>query len=350
MNTEPGKQATPAPQTTQATQAKHATQVTQAKPALAGETYDVVVVGGGAAGLSGALSLSRARRSVLVIDGGDPRNALAGHVHNYLGREGTPPAELYAVGRSEIESYGAVVAEDFVAGVAREDGGLFVVELAGGGSVRARRILAATGVTDVLPEIPGLKEHWGTGVLHCPYCHGWEVRDQAIGVLATDLPTAVHQALMWRQWSADIVLFLNGSGEPDAIQAGQLAARDIRVVPGEVAGVEGQSRLTGVRLTSGELEARDAVVVFARLSARADYLAGLGVIPAEQFVGETSIGTALTVNPMGATDVPGVYAAGNLAAPTIQVIGAASTGLMAAAAINGDLITEDTAAAVAASV
>lgn len=326
------------------------TQDTQAKPALAGETYDVVVVGGGAAGLSGALALSRARRSVLVIDGGDPRNAPAGHVHNYLGREGTPPAELYAIGRKEIEGYGAALAEGFVAGITREDSGLFAVELTGGGLVRARRILAATGVTDLLPAITGLKEHWGTGVLHCPYCHGWEVRDQAIGILATDLPTAVHQALMWRQWSADVVLFLNTSGEPDAGQAEQLAARGIRVVPGEVAGVEGQDRLTGVRLASGELEARDAVVVFTRLSARAGYLAGLGVIPTEQFAGETPIGTALTVNPRGATEVPGVYAAGNLAAPMAQVIGAASAGLMTGAAINGDLIMEDTAAAVAARV
>ncbi|MBD8043854.1 NAD(P)/FAD-dependent oxidoreductase [Arthrobacter sp. Sa2BUA2] len=325
-------------------------QSTRAEAALAGETYDVVVVGGGAAGLSGALALSRARRSVLVIDGGDPRNAPAGHVHNYLGREGTPPAELYAIGRSEIEGYGAAVAEGFVAGITREDGGLFAVELTGGRSVRARRILAATGVTDVLPEIPGLKEHWGTGVLHCPYCHGWEVRDQAIGVLATDLPTAVHQALMWRQWSADVVLFLNGTGEPDEGQAEQLAARGIRVLPGDVAGIEGQDRLTGVRLASGEVEARDAVVVFSRLSARAGYLAGLGVIPAEQFAGETPIGTALTVNPMGATEVPGVYAAGNLAAPMAQVIGSAAAGLMAGAAINGDLIMEDTALAVAARV
>ncbi|MBD7993964.1 NAD(P)/FAD-dependent oxidoreductase [Arthrobacter sp. Sa2CUA1] len=325
-------------------------QEAQAKPALAGETYDVVVVGGGAAGLSGALALSRARRSVLVVDGGDPRNAPAGHVHNYLGREGTPPAELYAIGRSEIESYGAAVAEGFVAGIAREDGGLFAVELTGGRLVRARRILAATGVTDVLPEVPGLREYWGTGVLHCPYCHGWEVRDQAIGVLSTELPTAVHQALMWRQWSADVVLFLNGTGEPDAGQAEQLAARGIRVVPGEVAGIEGTDRLTGVRLVDGSVEARDAVVVFTRLSARADYLAGLGVVPTEQFAGETSIGTALTVNPMGATDVPGIYAAGNLAAPMAQVIGAAAAGLMAGAAINGDLIMEDTALAVAARV
>lgn len=310
--------------------------------------YDVVVVGGGAAGLSGALALSRARRSVLVIDGGDPRNAPAGHVHNYLGREGTPPAELYAAGRREIESYGAAVAEGFVAGIERGEDGLFAVQLNDGALVRARRILAATGVTDVLPEVQGLREHWGTGVLHCPYCHGWEVRDQAIGILATDLPTAVHQALMWRQWSADVVLFLNGTGEPDATQAEQLAARGIRAVPGDVAGIEGQDRLTGVRLASGEVEARDAVVVFSRLSARAGYLAGLGITPTEQFAGETSIGTALPVNPMGATDVPGVYAAGNLAAPMAQVIGAASAGLMTAAAINGDLIMEDTALAVAA--
>lgn len=322
----------------------HAT--SPAQPELNGETYDVVVVGGGAAGLSGALALSRARRSVLVIDAGDPRNAPAGHVHNYLGREGAPPADLYAVGRNEIAAYGAAVANGQVAGIVREEAGLFAVQLTGGGSVRARRVLAATGARDILPEIPGLRKHWGTGVLHCPYCHGWEVRDKAIGILSTDLPTAVHQALMWRQWSADVVLFLNGTGEPDDAQAARLAARDIRVVQGDVAGIEGGDRLTGVRVADGGVEARDAVVVFTRLSARADYLAGLGIHPATQFAGETPIGTALTVDAAGATDVPGVYAAGNAAAPMAQVIVAASAGLMAGAAINGDLIMEDTRMAV----
>ena len=166
-------------------------------------SYDVVVVGGGAAGLSGALALARARRSVLVIDAGAPRNAPAGHVHNYLGREGTPPAELLAIGRAEVAGYGGEIV-DRHRHVRRQAPGTarFRVTLADGATVRARRLLVTTGLVDELPDVPGLAERWGRDVLHCPYCHGWEVRDQAIGVLATG-PLAVHQALLWRQWSRE---------------------------------------------------------------------------------------------------------------------------------------------------
>ena len=313
-----------------------------------GAEYDVVVVGGAAAGLSGALALARARRSVVVVDAGDPRNLPAAQVHNYLGREGAAPGELYAAGRGEVTGYGGTVVQDTVTTVTRAADGRFDVRLGTGRILRARRILAASGSRDVLPDVPGLAGFWGTGVLHCPYCHGWEARDQAIGVLATDIGAAVHQALLWRQWSADIVLFLNGCGEPNAEQAEQLAARGIRVVPGSVAAVEGESRLTGVRLASGELVARDAVVVFSVLSARAGYLAELGIEPVQQFSGELAIGTAVPADPAGVTGVPGVYAAGNLAVPMMQVVGAAAAGLGVAAAINADLMAEDTRLAVAA--
>jgi thioredoxin reductase len=310
--------------------------------------YDVVVIGGAAAGLSGALALVRARRSVAVVDAGDPRNAPAAHVHNYLGREGAAPGELYKVGRGEVAGYGGTLIAGEVSTVIRNPDGRLDVRLDDGRLLRARRVLAASGARDVLPDVAGLAEHWGTGVLHCPYCHGWEVQDQGIGILATDLGASVHQALLWRQWSDDVVLFLNGCGEPDDDQAGQLAARGIRVVNGKVAAVEGGPQLSGVRLDSGELVPRQAVVVFSRLSARAGYLADLGITPEEQFMGDLSIGTAVAVDPMGATAVPGVYAAGNLVMPMMQVIGAAAAGLAAGAAINGDLMADDTAAAVAA--
>ena len=310
--------------------------------------YDVVVIGGAAAGLSGALALVRARRSVAVVDAGDPRNAPAAHVHNYLGREGAAPGELYGVGRGEVAGYGGTLVAGTVSTVTRNAGGWFDVRLEDGRLLRSRRVLAASGARDVLPEVSGLAEHWGTGVLHCPYCHGWEVQDRPIGILATDLGTAVHQALLWRQWSNDVVLFLNGCDEPDRGQAEQLAARGIRTVSGKVAAVEGGPRLEGVRLDSGELVPREALVVFSRLSARAGYLADLGIEPEEQFLGELSIGTAVAVDATGATAVPGVYAAGNLTVPMMQVIGAAAAGFAAGAALNGDLMAEDTAEAVAA--
>ncbi|MBO0906906.1 NAD(P)/FAD-dependent oxidoreductase [Arthrobacter sunyaminii] len=313
--------------------------------AESGGRFDVVVIGGAAAGLSGALALALARRSVLVVDAGEPRNAPAAHIHNYLGREGAAPADLYSAGRDEVRSYGGTVRTGRITSVTRGADGGFLAQLADGERVHARRVLAASGVADILPDLPGIEERWGTAVLHCPYCHGWEVRDKAIGILATDIAAAMHQALLWRQWSADVVLFLHTAGTPDAAQAEQLAARGIRTVTGEVTAVEGAAG-AGIRLAAGELVNRDALVVFSRLQARAGYLAELGIVPANQYMGEVVFGTAVPVDFTGATPVPGVYAAGNLAAPSAQVMAAAAAGLMAGAAINGDLAAEETALAV----
>lgn len=311
--------------------------------------YDVVIVGGAAAGLSAGLALSRARRKVAVIDSGEPRNAAAGHVHNYLGQEGSTPSELYATGRREVRRYGGTILEGRALDVIRAGDGSFRVSLQDGTVLACRRVLAASGAVDELPDVPGLAEHWGTDVLHCPYCHGWEAGGKQIGVLATDLDTAVHQALMWRQWCEDVVLFLNEAGEPGTDQSRQLAARGIAVVPGAVSGVEGSDAgLTGVRLASGGVVPRQALVVLTRLHARADYLAGVGLAAEEQHFGELAVGTAVPADPGGVTSVPGVFAAGNVASPMTQVIGAAAAGLAAATAINAELITEDTAAAVAA--
>ncbi|WP_299954345.1 NAD(P)/FAD-dependent oxidoreductase [uncultured Modestobacter sp.] len=311
------------------------------------ERYDVVVIGGGAAGLSGALALSRARRSVLVVDGGAPRNAPAAAAHNYLGREGVPPRELLAIGRGEVAGYGGQFVDGEAASAAAVDGG-FRVQLADGRSVHGRRLLVTTGLVDELPDVPGVRELWGTHVLHCPYCHGWEVRDQAIGVLATG-PMSVHQALMWRQWSEDVTLFLHGRVEPTDEEWEQLAARGVSVVDGPVAAVESDGdRLTGVRLVSGQVVPRDALVVAPRFTARSALLESLG-LPVEplEVMGQV-VGSAVPATPVGSTDVPGVWVAGNVTDLTAQVIGAAAAGLKAGAGINGDLIAEDTRLAVAA--
>jgi thioredoxin reductase/SAM-dependent methyltransferase len=311
------------------------------------QQYDVVVAGGGAAGLSGALALTRARRSVLVVDSGTPRNAPAGHVHNYLGREGTPPGELLAAGRAEVSGYGGEIVAGEVVAARPADGG-FVVDLADGRSVQARRLLVATGLVDELPAVPGVRERWGRDVLHCPYCHGWEVRDQPIGVLATS-SFGVHQALLWRQWSADVTLFLHTAPEPGDEEAEQLAARGIDVVRGEVAGLETTGdRLSGVRLASGRVVPRAAVVVAPRFTARSGLLASLGLAAVEQEMGGVVYGSAVPADPSGATTVPGVWVAGNVTDLRAQVISSAAAGLNAAAALNGDLIAADTRAAVAA--
>ena len=312
------------------------------------ERYDVVVVGGGAAGLSGAVALARSRRSVLVVDAGQPRNAPAGHVHNYLAREGTAPADLLAAGRAEVAMYGGTVAAGQVTTVERRDDGSFRVTLDDGRRTDARRLLVTTGLVDELPDVPGVAQRWGRDVLHCPFCHGWEARDRAIGILATG-PLALHQALMWRQLSADVVVFGHtGPGFADDERA-QLAARGIPVVDGEVSelSIDGD-RLTGVRLASGEVVARDVVVVTPRFTARSELLTALGLEPVEQLVGGAVVGTYVPAEPTGATAVPGVWVAGNVTALMAQVIGSAAAGLMAGAAINGDLVAEDTRAAVAA--
>jgi thioredoxin reductase len=301
-------------------------------------------VGGGAAGLNGSLMLARSRRSVVVIDAGAPRNAPADGVHGLLAREGTPPGELLARGRAEVAGYGGTVVTGEVTEVVR-DAGEFAVTLADGSTVRARRLLVTTGVIDELPDIPGLCEQWGRGVVHCPYCHGWEIRDQAIGVLATG-PMSIHQAQMFRQLSDDVLYFTHTAPALTTDQAVQLAARGIRVVEGAVAAVESTGeQLTGIRLSDGTLVPRTALAVASRLTARAGFLTGIGLHPAEHPGGA---GDYLPSDPVGRSEVAGVWLAGNVTDPFAQVGAAASAGAMAGAQINADLITEETARAVAA--
>ncbi|HYH25076.1 MAG TPA: NAD(P)/FAD-dependent oxidoreductase [Blastococcus sp.] len=310
------------------------------------ENYDVVVIGGGAAGLSGAVALARSRRTVLVVDAGSPRNAPAAGVHNYLGREGARPADLVADGRAELAGYGGRVVSGVVSS-ARQDQGRFRVTLDDGREVSARRLLVATGLVDELPALPGVAERWGRDVLHCPYCHGWEVRNQPIGIVATG-PNAVHQALLFRQLSDDVVFFRHTGPELPPEQAEQLAALGIRVVEGEVAAVEvTDDRLSGVRLASGEVVPRAAVVVAPRFTARAGVLESLGLRAQDQEMGGAVVGSAVPADPTGATAVPGVWVAGNVSDLSAQVVASAAAGLRAGAMINADLITEDARRAVA---
>jgi thioredoxin reductase len=195
-------------------------------------SYDVVVIGGGPAGLSAALVLARARRTVVVVDAGRPRNAPAAHMHGFLSRDGLPPTELLASGRAEITVYGAEVIDGTVTDLYRNDSG-FRVELGEAEVLYARRVLVTTGLRDETPDVPGVRERWGRDLLHCPYCHGYEVRDEALGVLG-GTPNAVEHALLVRQWSADVVYFPHTEvlGDDDTIR---LNARGIDVVMGRVA-------------------------------------------------------------------------------------------------------------------
>jgi thioredoxin reductase len=310
---------------------------------MADNSYDVIVIGGGAAGLSGALTLARARRSVLVLDAGQPRNAPATGVHGLLSRDGLAPTELLTLGAEEVTRYGGTVRRA-VARSARRDGPGFVVGTDNGPEFTARRLLVTTGLVDELPEIPGLRERWGRDVLHCPYCHGWEVRDQPIGVLATG-PHAIHQALLLHQWSSDVTLFTHTAPDPTDEQWEQLAALGIAVVDGEVAGLEiTDDQLTGVRLASGQVVPRRALALMPRFVARGEILDDLGLVSTEHPRG---VGRYIESDPTGLTAAAGVWVAGNVTDLVATVIVAAAGGVTAASAINLDLVTEDARRAVA---
>jgi thioredoxin reductase len=293
------------------------------------ERYDVAVVGGGAAGLSAALVLGRARRRVAVVDAGTPRNAPATHMHGFLSRDGMPPGDLLAAGRAEARRYGVELVDDRVV----ELTGGFTLRLAGGRSLRARRLLLATGAVDELPDIPGARERWGRDFLHCPYCHGWEVRDQPLGVLGSG-PASVEHAHLLREWSDDIVFFAHTYPVGDAERA-VLAARGVEVVDGPVARFSVvRDRLQAVELEDGRVVPRSAVFARPALRPRDDRLLGsLGC--------ELDEGGFVRVDPTGRTSVPGIWAAGNVCNPRAQVITAAGEGSAAAITLNADLVEQD---------
>lgn len=305
-------------------------------------SFDVVVIGGGAAGLSAALMLGRTRRSVAVVDAGHPRNSPASGVHGFITREGMNPQDLVIAGRADVQSYGGVIITGTVVDAARTDDGhlRFRTTLDDGTVLFSRRLLLTTGLTDVLPDIPGIGERWGREVLHCPFCHGWEVRDQHIGILGTRA-MSVHQALLFRQWSSNITLFLNDTVEPTEEEWEHLAARGIEVVDGAVTRIRNENdggALSGLELASGRVVPLDALAVAPRFVANTGIFAGLGLNPVQHPAG---VGEHLAVDEMGATDVDGVWAAGNVANLMLQVLPSAAAGSAAAVAINNHLMTEE---------
>ncbi|MFJ8601901.1 NAD(P)/FAD-dependent oxidoreductase [Streptomyces shenzhenensis] len=321
-----------------------------ASDTLPAGTVDVVVIGGGSAGLNGALMLARSRRTVVVLDSGTPRNAPAEAMHGFIVLDGTPPAELLTRGREQVRRYGGRVVFGEVASTEpaapSADGDLrFRVTLADGRTVTARRVLVATGLRDVLPDIPGLAEHWGHGVVHCPYCHGWEVRDEPIGVLATG-PASLHHALLFRQLTDDLVYFTRGT-ELDADTRARFAARAIRVVDTSVREVVNgeDGAVAGVRLADGTFVARRVLAVATRMLARAEGLDGLK-LPMEDL--PDSMGRRFASGMAGTTEVPGVWVAGNATDLTAQVGASAAAGALAGSHINAQLAVADTDAALAA--
>jgi thioredoxin reductase/SAM-dependent methyltransferase len=303
------------------------------------QRFDVAVLGGGAAGLSGAVVLGRARRSVVVVDAGSPRNSPAEGIHGFLSRDGVSPLEFVEIGRAEVKRYGGLVLPATAVAARRTDDG-FDVSLDDGCSVAARRLLVTTGLADELPDITGVAERWGRDVVHCPYCHGWEVRDRPVGVLATNTERAVHQALLFRQLTSEVTFFQHTAPALTQQQTEELTAWGIRVVTGPVESLEvTDDRITGLRLAVGTVVACSAVAVAPRLVANSAVLTGLGLEPTAHPMG---IGESIAADPTGLTEVPGVWVAGNVTDVMAQVVSAAAGGAAAAAAINADLVAEDT--------
>jgi thioredoxin reductase len=297
------------------------------------DPYDVAIIGGGAAGLSAALVLGRARRRVVVIDAGQPRNAPAAHMQGFLSRDGMAPADLLAAGRAEVRHYGVEIIDDRVI----DAGPDLSLVLASGTTITARRVLVATGAVDVLPDIDGARERWGRDFLHCPYCHGWEMRDQAVGVVGTG-PGSIEHAQLLRQWTDDVIFFTHAVTVTDDDRVG-LDARGIAIVDATIERlVVTDDELKGVDLGDGRTVARD--VLFIRPALRPHERT-----PAAALGCEVRSDGLVDVDPSGRTSALGVWAAGNATNPRAQVITAAGEGSAVAIAINNDLVAEDVAVA-----
>ncbi|MEQ1700944.1 MAG: bifunctional NAD(P)/FAD-dependent oxidoreductase/class I SAM-dependent methyltransferase [Ilumatobacteraceae bacterium] len=304
---------------------------------------DVAVIGGSAAGLAAALQLGRQRRTVIVVDAGEPRNAPAAHMHGYLGHEGVAPSELTAIGRDEVRSYGGEVLAGRAVDVTRADDGRFRVMLTGGHAIVARRVLLATGLVDVLPEIEGVASHWGRDVIHCPFCHGYEVRDRRVVHLVTH-DMGLHPAALFRQLTDRYTVVLHDGVTLDHPKVAELRAAGVEVVavPATRVVTGGDGHVAAVELADGTSLAADAVVVSTRFAVRAEAVASLGVHLVEHASG---LGAVVQVDALGATSVPGAYAAGNVADPSQQVLQAAANGSWVGAMISFSLADEDLRAA-----
>lgn len=302
-----------------------------AKPVASAAGYDVIVIGGGSAGLSAALYLGRSRRRTLVVDAGEPRNRPAHSAHGVFTRDGASPAELLEVARRQVAAYPTVELWRVKAESAVKGPSGFVVRVQDGREVNARRLLFATGIRDELPLIEGLTERWASGVLHCVYCHGYEIADQPVALIAAP-DVAVRAAASVYQLTRDLVLCTNGEAMPEE-GAEQLVKRGIRIIEAPIERVAGRAPDLLLQFTDGSRLSRAAIFVRTVLRDSSDLPARLGC--------ELDSPHGLVVGPDWQTSVSGVYAAGDVAASKDQIVIAVASGAEAAIAINGDLVQAD---------
>ncbi len=299
------------------------------------DTYDAVIAGGSWAGLTAALQLARARRRVLVVDAGRPRNRFAHAAHGFLGQDGRAPADIVGAGKAEILAYPTAAHRVDEITRARVNDGSIALTLASGATIGARRLVLATGIIDDLAELPGLRERWGSSVLHCPYCHGYEVADRRLGVLAVSDHT-VHQALLLPDWSPDVTLFTNGAVELNAEQRDALSRRGVRVEERRVTALVGAApALDGVRLDDGEVIPLSALFTGARLRMASPLAEQLGCA-----FDDSPAGPVIRTNERKATSVPCVFAAGDATRAYGNATLAVADGMIAGVAAHQSLALE----------
>lgn len=287
------------------------------------QPQDVIVVGGSFAGLSAAMQLARARRRVLVIDAGLPRNRFAEASHGFLGQDGRPPRAIIEDAARQLRAYPTVTLVAGEAAAARADGPGFAVALADGREERAARLILATGLRDELPAIPGMQERWGRTVLHCPYCHGYEVAGRLLGVLANHALSA-HQAALIPDWGPT-TYFTQDAFEPDAEQAALLAARGTRIERTPVVELLGNvPDLEAVRLADGRIVPVAALFTAARTHMASPLAEQLGCA-----FDEGPLGPLIRVDGLKRTTVPGVFAAGDASNPMHNATLASASGVLA---------------------
>lgn len=296
-------------------------------------SYDAIVVGGSYAGLSAAMQLARAGRSTCIVDDNKPRNRFTDSSHGFFGQDDTPPFQMLAQARSKVMRYPSVHEVSGTAVSAGADGKTgFQVVLSSGQALQGKKLLLAFGNVDILPEVPGIAERWGKSVLHCPYCHGFEFKDQQLGVLYMH-PLSLHQALLVPDWGPT-TLFLNGQSLPDDDSRAHLQQRNVKIESAKITRLEGDSpQISGVRLADERVVPISALYIGPRTEFRSHLPAQLGCA-----IEDGPVGPVIKTDAGKMTTAPGVYAAGDIALQMSNATFASSDGVLAGGSLHRALI------------
>jgi thioredoxin reductase len=294
--------------------------------------HDAIIIGGSFAGLSAAMYLARARRSVCIIDTGAPRNRFAAHAHGFFAQDGSEPRAILATARAQVAAYPtATLIEGEATSATREAEG-FTIALATGDVLEGARLVLAFGISDELPDIPGLAERWGKSVLHCPYCHGYEFSGQRLGVLNVS-SMSMHQAMLIAEWGPT-TLFLNGAPEPDAPTHAQLQKHGVTIEPAPVKALRGDGdQLCEIEFVDGRTWSLDALYLGPHTRLNSNIAQHLGCE-----MEDGSFGLVVRTDPQKMTTVSGVYAAGDITRSSHNATWASADGVMAGMMVHRSLV------------